>query len=150
MHLQILEAKILEDHETFGEMDPFVKVKVGKQEFKTKVAEDAGKNPKWQNEIFKIPYNELEKEAFLELWEYDSGSSNDYLGSCQLNIAEEFAAKSQEKKMTLNLRSFENNEVGQLLIEINVLSPKVDEEGNTQRAQLKNTSPTSGLNFQKF
>ena len=38
----------------FGNMDPFVLIEYRKQKFKTKVIDEGGLNPKW-NETFMIP-----------------------------------------------------------------------------------------------
>jgi Ca2+-dependent lipid-binding protein len=59
-------------------MDPFVKLKIGTQVFETKVAEDQGKKPVW-NEVFEIKYDKT-AELQVEVLEKDA-KSNDSLGS---------------------------------------------------------------------
>ncbi len=42
-------AKLTIDTELFGKMDPYVKMSLGGQQFKTKTAHGMGKNPTWQD-----------------------------------------------------------------------------------------------------
>lgn len=44
-------AEIFKDFESFGKMDPYLIVKVNKKEYKTKVHQDAGKHPVWNEEF---------------------------------------------------------------------------------------------------
>lgn len=60
------------DTELMGQMDPFVMIVVlpdGKK-YRTKVLEDAGKNPKW-NEILEIPINNTIDETTFKITCYD-------------------------------------------------------------------------------
>ena len=55
LQLNIYEGKLHRDTETFGQMDPFLIVKDSHgRQFKTKVIDDAGKNPVW-NDTLTIP-----------------------------------------------------------------------------------------------
>ena len=47
LKLNIHEARLTRDTETFGTMDPYVKITARMQEFKTKVRDNEGKNPSW-------------------------------------------------------------------------------------------------------
>lgn len=44
--------------ELFGQMDPFVVIEINGKKYKTKVLDNAGKNPVW-NQTFDIPINSL-------------------------------------------------------------------------------------------
>jgi Ca2+-dependent lipid-binding protein len=56
-----LEAKLTRDTELFGEMDPFIIIEYQGMEFKTRTADNAGKNPKW-NEYFEIEIYSLQDD----------------------------------------------------------------------------------------
>ena len=43
--LTVVEARLTRDTETFGKMDPYVKLSTRQQQFKTKVKNGAGKTP---------------------------------------------------------------------------------------------------------
>jgi Ca2+-dependent lipid-binding protein len=45
--VNVLRAKLLKDQDVFGKMDPFCEVKVGHQVKTTKVKEEAGLTPEW-------------------------------------------------------------------------------------------------------
>jgi Ca2+-dependent lipid-binding protein len=51
LKLTVIEAKLTRDTEVFSKMDPFCKIQIREQMFKTKVLQGAGKVPKW-NETF--------------------------------------------------------------------------------------------------
>ena len=57
----MIEAKLFRDTELFGEMDPFVTIEYQGMEFRTKTAENAGKNPRW-NEHFEIEIYSLQDD----------------------------------------------------------------------------------------
>jgi Ca2+-dependent lipid-binding protein len=79
--LHIYEAKLYRDTEFMGHMDPFVVVEVTpeKKEYRTKVLNDAGKNPNW-DETIEIPLASL-KDTNLKITCYDEDiMMNDFVG----------------------------------------------------------------------
>lgn len=51
MKIKIIQAIYSEDLDSLGKMDPFIVVKFGDNNYKTKVAQDAGKTPVWKEEF---------------------------------------------------------------------------------------------------
>ena len=49
LKLTVLEAQLTRDTETFGKMDPYVKIETRMQKFKTATHNGGGKTPKWTN-----------------------------------------------------------------------------------------------------
>ena len=45
--LSVVEAKLTRNTEMFGKMDPFVKIQIGGVTYTTKVMDNAGKTPVW-------------------------------------------------------------------------------------------------------
>ena len=77
-------ADLLEDLDTFGKMDPFVKVTIGSNSQQTPPANGMGKKPSWNSVLtFKIAG---EKAIEVSLWDYDSLTSNDYIGECTVQL----------------------------------------------------------------
>ena len=77
-------AKLTYDTEIFGQMDPYVKVRVGNQEYKTKTANDMGKNPTW-NDTFTFKIN---GEQTLDFYLYDKDvGKDDYIGEGKINLS---------------------------------------------------------------
>lgn len=70
------------DTEFMGRMDPFVQIVVqpdGK-EYRTKVLDDGGKNPKW-NEIIEIPITNSPDEVTFKITCFDEDiMMNDFVG----------------------------------------------------------------------
>ena len=48
MKIRIIQASYSEDKDAVGKMDPFVVVKFGDNNYKTKVCEGGGKTPVWK------------------------------------------------------------------------------------------------------
>jgi Ca2+-dependent lipid-binding protein len=69
-----------------GKMDPFVKLSFGGQTFETKVAENQGRKPTW-NEVFKSAYNKAAAELKVEAFDKDAKSS-DLIGAGKCSLAE--------------------------------------------------------------
>lgn len=51
MKITIIQAAYNEDSDSKGNMDPFVVIKYGDNNYKTKVAKEAGKNPVWKEQF---------------------------------------------------------------------------------------------------
>ena len=61
LKLKACEGKLLRDTEAMGEMDPFIQIKYNSKTYRTRVLEEGGKEPKW-NEEFEIPVYSNVKE----------------------------------------------------------------------------------------
>lgn len=62
---KILQGQLFRNTETFGQMDPFVVIEHNNKKYKTKVLDDAGKNPIW-NQTIEVPMNSIkEKLKFI-------------------------------------------------------------------------------------
>ena len=51
LYIKPISALLTHDTETFSNMDPYVKIIIGKEKKKTSTHKDGGKKPKW-NEVF--------------------------------------------------------------------------------------------------
>lgn len=77
--ISILKGKLYRDTETIGKMDPFVEIEYNEKQYKTKVHEDGGKNPVW-NESFDIPIQSM--SDYLRITCYDEDAlSNDMVAT---------------------------------------------------------------------
>ena len=79
--LHIHQAKLYRDTEFMGHMDPFVMVEVlpDKKEYRTKVLDDAGKNPKW-DQIIEIPIVSVQDTVFKITCYDEDIMMNDFVG----------------------------------------------------------------------
>jgi len=77
--LTVIEAKLIRDTETFGKMDPFTTILHRDVKYKTKVLEDAGFHPKW-NEIIEISNIEsLDDNLVITVYDEDF-MTDDFVG----------------------------------------------------------------------
>lgn len=77
-------GKLIHDTETFGKMDPYCKVIVGNQSYKTKVADGAGKFPNWQDELcFALAG---EEKIGIEIWDFDNSVQDDFVGRGSVSV----------------------------------------------------------------
>ena len=60
-------------------MDPFVEIEYNEKQYKTKVHEDGGKNPEW-NESFDIPIQSMSDQVRITCYDEDA-LSNDLVGT---------------------------------------------------------------------
>ena len=74
------------DTETFGKMDPYVKIETRMQKFKTSTVNNGGKNPKWTNQSFTIDVKYIGDDLNLSVWDEDVGS-DDCVGSAVIKLS---------------------------------------------------------------
>lgn len=71
-------ANLTIDKDWFSRMDPYVNVTIGNQKYKTRTANEAGKNPNWTDSFtYKITN---ETQLFFEIYDRDIGE-DDFVGS---------------------------------------------------------------------
>ncbi|CDW85876.1 xyppx repeat family protein [Stylonychia lemnae] len=78
LFIKCKDARLTHDTETFGKMDPFVKITIHQQEMQTKTHRNAGKNPRWE-ETLKFKLQGFEEELKLAVYDEDM-TKNDLVG----------------------------------------------------------------------
>ena len=68
--ITLVEAKLTHDTETFGKMDPYVKMRVHNKYYKTNVAHGKGKSPEW-NKRFEIPISNINEKIMFAVLDED-------------------------------------------------------------------------------
>jgi Ca2+-dependent lipid-binding protein len=76
-----VNARLTHDTELVGKMDPYCVLTYEKTKVKTKVADNQGKTPSW-NEKFNIPLG-VENKIFLEVYDKDL-TKDDLVGTTHL------------------------------------------------------------------
>ncbi|KAF0706213.1 hypothetical protein As57867_006770, partial [Aphanomyces stellatus] len=86
LSVRVKAGKDLYDVEMFGKQDPFCKVTIGDKTFQTRVHQDGGRNPKWDEAfVFCLPNPHLDQ---LTVQIEDSGMiANSIIGTCQLPVS---------------------------------------------------------------
>lgn len=86
LHFRIVSARNLKDVQTFGRQDPYVKVTVGNRQFKTKVHDNGGTTPYWNEKfVFQVRDPQL-NQVHLEVKDKDLASSK-FIGECRIPIS---------------------------------------------------------------
>ena len=104
----MVAGKNLKDMELIGKMDPYVTLKCGKEEFKTKVQKKAGTNPTFNQSFI---FNLEGKEDALHINVLDEDLvSDDHIGRVDINlhklvetdkqVAYQLVSKNDFKKVT--------------------------------------------------
>ena len=83
--LRCAEGKLIRDTEFFGAMSPYCTITHKKSKFKTKVAHEQGKTPKWKDE-FQINVTDAHEEVHLRVWDQDMTSS-DAVGYAKIKMS---------------------------------------------------------------
>ena len=83
--LTVIEARLTRDTETFGKMDPYVKIACRQQQFRTNVKNGAGKTPVW-NQTFNIDVKYIGDDLHLEVYDEDVGA-DDKIGEASFKLS---------------------------------------------------------------
>ena len=83
--LTVIEARLTRDVETFGKMDPYVKIISRQQNFKTNVKDGAGKTPVW-NQTFNIDVKYVGDDLTIQVYDEDVGS-DDVVGVATIKLS---------------------------------------------------------------
>ena len=70
-----------------GKMDPFAIVSIGTSKFETKVADNMGKQPVW-NQQFPFLFKKGNEDVVVEVWDKETGKNNNLIGSGKGTIKE--------------------------------------------------------------
>jgi serine/threonine-protein phosphatase 2B regulatory subunit len=96
----------------FGKADPYVRLRVGTQEFSTKPNPGGGKNPIW-NEEFAFEISN-EKEMEIEILDKETVGNDKFMGRCKVSIIEWIANGRFEGD--LDVQDKANKPVGRISI----------------------------------
>ena len=83
-----VSAKLTRDTDTFSKMDPFCVIIIGNQKQTSSVHKAGGKFPQW-SDAFSFKHTN-EGLATIEVWDVDTASANDLVGSGALSLAKFF------------------------------------------------------------
>jgi Ca2+-dependent lipid-binding protein len=67
---KILQGQLFRNTEIFGQMDPFVVIDYDGKKYKTKVLDDAGKNPIW-NQTIEVPIKSIKDNLKFTCYDED-------------------------------------------------------------------------------
>ena len=85
LRLTVIEAKLTRDTDFWSKMDPFCVLNYREQQFKTKVKQNAGKLPKW-DETFEIDVKYIGDELYIGVKDEDLTKA-DVIGDGQLKLS---------------------------------------------------------------
>ena len=84
--LNIHEARLTRDTNTVTTMDPYLKLKVRMQEFKTKTRQNEGKNPRWE-EMFEVKVDYIGDDIEFEMLTENSIASDKRIGTLRVKLS---------------------------------------------------------------
>ena len=88
----VIEANVTRDTELFSKMDLFTEIKFMNDKQRTKVADEAGKTPKWNQELI---FTVNDQNGLFHIAVYDEDiASNDVVGEMQIS-AKDLIKKGQ-------------------------------------------------------
>ena len=108
--IKIYSANLRRDTEVFGSMDPYVKLKLGEQEQRTQVQENAGEKPVWDQEFcFRADIQDK-----LEFMVMDSDGGRDDI----IMIAEIMVRITNQQEDLMLTGYYEGKNAGELMVSI--------------------------------
>lgn len=92
LNINPIGAKLKRDTDFFSKMDPYLKVTVGGETFKTKVHKNGGKNPIWQNSF---SFNLMGRADMVHITCFDKDvfTNDDFIGETSIPIQQLHAKK---------------------------------------------------------
>ena len=136
LRVQIVEARLIRDTETFGKMDPYVVCETRMQRIRTKTMEDAGKEVQWPDEFMQIDVKYVGDDLHLAVLD-ENVTDSDVVGDAIIKLSslcvnngidEWFEIQYKGKKAgDVHLKS-EWKPKGEALVE----KPKMEETGRPQ------------------
>lgn len=115
-------AKLTHDTELMGKMDPYVVIKIGEVTQKTKVHDDGGKTPKWE-ETFKFPAK-IGDIVNFEVWDKEKIAKDDFVGGGSFSISQLHVSNKNEFDHEI---FYEKKKAGEVLFELEFI-PEVKKE----------------------
>ena len=87
LSVQILEARLERDVETFGRMDPYVCVQYRHQHMRTKTNEDGAKEPAWQDEIMEIDVKYIGDDMNIQIKDENMMCDDELIGEATVKVS---------------------------------------------------------------
>jgi Ca2+-dependent lipid-binding protein len=116
--LTISQAKLTRDTEVFGRMDPYVDLHYRGEEYRTKVAEDQGKHPIW-NQTFELMVHSMEDEIRFTVKDSDIGK-DDYIAGVFMKISQLCGSSGVPQWYSLD---YKGHVAGEILMEARYAAP---------------------------
>ncbi|CAG9315454.1 unnamed protein product [Blepharisma stoltei] len=104
-------AKLVRDVETFGTMDPYCMIKVGKQTLCSNIDINAGKFPNWKEQFNFLVTNEDSLE--VSIWDRRPIKGDEEIGNAKIPLANIFLMKNFEGWFAIN---FQEKNAGQVFL----------------------------------
>lgn len=90
LEVHVMSATDINDKQWIGKQDPYCKLQLGNQSYRTTTATDGGTKPVW-NQRFQFQVGEQHRELVAALWNSNTMAQNDCLGSVRIPLAKCFA-----------------------------------------------------------
>ena len=114
--ITVKKATLTHDTEAFGKMDPYVRLIVGKVEQKTKVKNDVGKTPEW-NETFEFGVRSGEL-IDVTIWDKEDVGSDDFVGGAKIIVNAETMKVKQSTWYPIYYGNQNKDKGGEVLLEV--------------------------------
>jgi len=85
LEVHVLSANDITDAQWVGKQDPYCKLQLGNQSYRTTTATDGGTKPVW-NQRFQFQVGAQHRELVAAIWNSNSLSQNDCLGSVRIPL----------------------------------------------------------------
>lgn len=111
----VQKASLTRDTELLGKMDPYALLKINNNEYRTKVKEDAGKTPSW-NETFEFSAKSGDVLDF-GVYDKDDVGVDDFIGGAQLVLHTDSLKERQSSWFPIFFGE-KKEKTGQILLEL--------------------------------
>ena len=129
----------------FGKASPYIKAKVGNQEFISEVNNEGGKDPTWNQEHpFTIT---TEQQLNIEVWDKEKVGNDKLMGEAKIAILDWIAAAAEpinngiyEKEVIVDMLDTSGKNAGKVVLKIQFKKNSTSSQPNQQLATLEDNS----------
>jgi len=140
--LTLHKAKDLKDVESFGKQDPYVKLNFGEEKAKSKVHQDGGKNPSWEQN-FSLSIAESDAVLHLEVWD-DNTFKDSFIGQVDIPRASLLRQKAAVWYTVFNKGKKSDEKRGQVLLAAEFFPGQTEEAQDDDADAPEAAAPAEG------
>ena len=97
LEVTVLAGYNLKNAETFTKQDPYIVLQLGNARYRGKTCNNGGTNPTWNERFHFTTTNEL--DLALVVWNSNSITSDDCLGSCRISLTKVYEQKADDVRV---------------------------------------------------
>ncbi|KQK16742.1 U1 small nuclear ribonucleoprotein C [Brachypodium distachyon] len=140
LELRVTGCRKLRDTEFFSRQDPYVVVEYANTKLRTRTCTDGGRNPTFDDK-FHIPLIEGLRELNIIVWNSNTLSNDDFIGSCRVQLHKALTSGYDDSSWPLQTRHMKSAGEVRLIMHFDVSAMKNKMAGKSAAASSAHSVP---------